>query len=76
MRKTVVHLPSFEGHFKTGLIFSLIEGMKTAETIQLICDQNPWELEMLLTEAQIPNLQWVASGAGAGLWSLTIEKGS
>lgn len=74
MRQTVVHVPSFEGEYKTGLIFSLIEGLKTDESIKLICDHDPKDLERLLRQAHIPGLRLKAAEGGPGHWSLVIEK--
>lgn len=74
MQQTVVNIPSFQGEYKTGLVFSMIEGLRTGQSLRLICDQTPTELQTLLSKAGIPNLKWSASQSNSGAWELLIEK--
>ncbi len=74
MRQTVIHVPSFEGEYKTALLFSMVEGLKQGEGFKFVCDQNPSELETLLREAKVPNLEWKSKSAKGGQWELDITK--
>ncbi|MBK9323530.1 MAG: DUF2249 domain-containing protein [Bdellovibrionaceae bacterium] len=73
MKQSVVHIPSFQGEYKTGLIFSMIEGLRPGESFKLVCDHEPDELSILLKEAQVPQLQWEQKKVGAQ-WELLIQK--
>lgn len=74
MQQTVVNIPSFQGEYKSGLVFSMIEGLRFGQSLKLICDQKPEELESLLRRASIPNLSWNTNQAKTGSWELLIEK--
>ena len=74
MRQTVVHISSFQGDHKTGLVFSMIEGLKSGEGIKLICDQDTSELEKMLAEAGVPQLRWQSRRESDQRWTLVIEK--
>ncbi len=74
MRQTVVHIPSFQGEYKTGLVFSMIEGLKFGEEMKLICDQDTSELEKMLREARVPQLRWHSKRESDQRWTLMIEK--
>ena len=73
-RHSVVHIPSFEGAYETGLVFAMIEGLKQGEAFKLICDQEPRELESLLRAANVSRLRWSSQKSQAGRWELLIEK--
>lgn len=70
----VIHIPTFQSEYKTGLVFSMIEGLKLGSSLKLICDQDPFELEDMLTEAHIENLSWKKELNGQSHWELTIIK--
>lgn len=74
MRESVLHIPSFEGQYKTGLIFAMIEGLKMGEGIKIICEKNTEDLEVLLKEANIPQLVWEIRKDALDRWELRIEK--
>ncbi len=76
MNRTVIHIPSFQGAYKTGLIFSMIEGLKGGESFKLICDQAPEELELLLGEAKISQLYWQVAQVDGKRWEMVIIKGA
>lgn len=74
MQENVIHIPSFQGEYKTGLIFSMIEGLKVGKNLKLTCEQSPNELEGLLQESGIQNLVWTSKKSAAGFWELLIQK--
>lgn len=74
MRQTVVHIPSFSGEYKTGLVFAMVEGLNSGESMKLICDQNPGELEVALQSAGLPELTWKTTAESEGRWVLNIQK--
>ncbi len=69
----MVHIPSFQGEYKTGLVFSMIEGLRSGESFKLVCDHDPQELTSLLSEAQVPRLRWEQKKVG-DRWELQILK--
>ena len=74
VRQTVVHIPSFQGQYKTGLVFSMIESLKVGESFKLVCEESPSELVALLKEAGIPNLDWRIDQADESRWSMVLSK--
>ena len=74
MRTTVIHIPSFQGEYKSGLIFSMIEALKNGESFKLVCDENPAELQTMLKEANVPGLTWTLSHSNTKSWDLLIQK--
>lgn len=74
MKESIIYIPSFEGEYKTGLIFSMIDGLKTGKNIKLICDHSPMELEKLLHESGIKNISWESQALESGQWELQIHK--
>jgi uncharacterized protein (DUF2249 family) len=74
VRKSVLHIPSFQGEYKIALVFSMIEGLKSGEAFRLVCDQDPFELERVLREANLSNLQWISQQVSSARWELLIEK--
>lgn len=73
MKQSVVHIPSFQGEYKTGLVFSMIEGLRAGESFKLVCDHDPKELASLLSDARVPQLQWEQKKIGDH-WELLIHK--
>lgn len=74
MQLNVIHIPSFKGEYKTGLIFSMIEGLKVGKSLKLTCEQSPKELEDLLQEAGIQNLVWTSQKGTSEFLELVIRK--
>ncbi len=74
MKENVIYIPSFEGEYKTGLIFSMIEGLKIGKDLKFICDQSPKELERLLNESDLKNVTWTSQTVDNGQWELKIHK--
>lgn len=74
MKENVIYIPSFEGEYKTGLIFSMIEGLKLGKNLKFICDQSPEELEKLLKDSELKNITWSSRIIDSRQWELSIHK--
>ncbi len=74
MKESVIYIPSFEGEYKTGLIFSMIDGLKLGKNLKFICDQSPNELEKMLRESGLKNVTWTSRTVDNGQWELLIHK--
>jgi uncharacterized protein (DUF2249 family) len=74
MKESVIYIPSFEGEYKTGLIFSMIEGLKLGKKLKFICDQSPEELERLLQDSGLKKVTWSSKIVDSGQWELSIHK--
>lgn len=74
MKENVIYIPSFQGEYKTGLIFSMIDGLKVGSDLKIICDQSPVDLERLLEESGIKNMSWSSYKKGSDCWELKIHK--
>ena len=74
MKESVIYIPSFEGEYKTGLIFSMIDGLKLGKNLKFICDKSPVELENLLQESGLKNVAWTSRTVDTGKWELLIHK--
>lgn len=74
MNSTQINIPSFQGTHTTGLVFALIEGLKTGESLNLVCDYPTSELENLLKDADLPSIRWDTKQCDPQRWILHIEK--
>jgi uncharacterized protein (DUF2249 family) len=74
MQENVIHIQSFQGEYKTGLIFSMIDGLKIGKNLKFICDQSPSELEKLLEESGIQNMTWTSKKINSDRWELVLCK--
>lgn len=75
MQENIIYVPSFQGKHKTGLIFSMIDGLKSGSQLTLICDQSPDELESLLQQSDLQHLTWKnTQDPQSGEWKLVIHK--
>lgn len=74
MKENIIYLPSFQGKYKTGLIFSMIEGLNAGKDLKIFCEQSPTDLEKLLQEAGLPNVSWSSRNSDKNQWELSIHK--
>lgn len=74
MQESVIYIPSFEGEYKTGLIFSMIDGLKIGNNLKLVCDQSPKEIEKLIQESGLKNITWKSQAINREQWELVIHK--
>lgn len=72
--ENVIHIPCFEGNHKTGLIFSMIEGLIPGSSLKFVCETDPEELVILLRDAEISNLSCKIEKDQAGHWEFTVKK--
>lgn len=74
MSQNIIYIPTIQNEYKTGLIFAFIEGLKGGQTLKVVCENKPEELENYLKQAAIANVQWVISKANNNTWQLEIAK--
>lgn len=74
MFQNVIHVPTLMDEYKTGLIFSLIEGLKAGKSLKLICDQKPVEFEKILSESGLSNIKWAVEKNKVGSWEMSLLK--
>lgn len=74
MLQNVICVPTLMDEYKTGLIFSIIEGLKTGNTLKLICDKQPTEFESILSESGLSNIEWEVKKNDAGSWEMSLLK--
>lgn len=73
MKKTVISMNSFVGDYQTGLIFSMIDGLREGASLKVLCQERPERVERYLTEAGLEGLRWGVSNV-SGEWELAIER--
>lgn len=74
MFQNVIHVPTLMDEYKTGLIFSLIEGLKIGKSLKLVCDGKPVEFEKILSESGLSNIKWVVEKNDTGSWEMSLLK--
>lgn len=74
MSQNVIYVPTIMGEYKIGLIFALIEGLKSGKSLKLVCDNQPYDFEEMLKESEIPNINWSIEKTDASSWQLSISK--
>lgn len=73
-RQTMLDFRSFDPRFKSGLIFSIFEGILHGKTFKLICDQDPSMLQKQFSEAKVKNIQWQINKISESIWEVEIIK--
>lgn len=76
MMETTLNFHSFTPNFRTGLLFSIFEGLRLGESFRLICDQNPEEFRSEFELAMIKDYKWDSHKLQNGQWEVRIVKAS
>lgn len=71
---TVLDFRAFDARFKSGLLFSITEGLLQGKEIKIIFDHNPDYLHQQFEQAKIPNSQWQSRKVDEELWEVRISK--
>lgn len=71
---SVIDLRDFDPRFKTGLVFSIFEGLVNGQGFKIICDQEPEILKRYFKDAQIGNVLFGVNPKGPGIWEIQIAK--
>lgn len=74
MSVIVLNMSVFEPRYKSGLIFSMIEGLKKGNQLRLICDEDPKDLKEALDKSQIQNINYHVELSAVHDWVLTVDK--
>lgn len=72
--QNVIYVPTLIGEYKTGLIFSLIEGLKAGQSLKLVCDEKPDEFQSMLKDSGLSNINWNAKKNADNTWELFLSK--
>lgn len=73
---TVLDFRSFDERFKSGLLFSITEGLLQGKVIKVIFDHDPEYLKTQFEAAKIPNSSWQSQKINEDLWEVIISKKS
>ena len=71
---TVLDFRAFDTRFKSGLLFSIIEGLLQGKEMKVIFDHDPDLLKKQFDEAKIPNSIWSSKKIDDELWEVCIAK--
>jgi len=71
---TVLDFRSFDPRFRSGLIFSVFEGLIQGQSIKIIFDNDPSELQKKFIEADISNIKWNINKLGENIWEVFMLK--
>jgi uncharacterized protein (DUF2249 family) len=71
---TVLDFRAFDARFKSGLLFSITEGLLQGKEIKIIFDHDPDYLHQQFEQAKIPNSQWQSRKIDEELWEVRISK--
>ena len=70
----VLDFRSFDPRFKTGLVFSVFEGLLQGESFKMIIKEDPAALEGQFKDSKINNFKWSAHKLDADTWEVSILK--
>lgn len=71
---TVLDFRSFDPRFRTGLIFSIFEGLRAGCSIRLIFGQDPKDVESQFKKVNERAFNWRASKIDLNTWQVDVEK--
>ena len=71
---TVLDFRAFDARFKSGLLFSITEGLLQGKEIKIIFDHDPDYLQQQFEQAKIPNSKWESRKLDEELWEVRISK--
>lgn len=71
---SILDIRLFDDRYRTGLIFSLFEGLLEGCQIKFVCDTNPSEYENYFQSAKLKNIDLNKSQNNDGTWNLSIKK--
>lgn len=72
--ESTLDVRTLDPRFKSGLIFSLYEGLLVGQSIKLISDQDPSEIQSQFESANIENVSWQVESLGNSVWQIEISK--
>lgn len=73
-QETTLNFRAFDPKFKTGLLFTLFEGLRNGEGFYFVCDQNPDDLKAEFDRAQIQNSKWEIRQHEKDKWEVHLHK--
>ncbi len=73
---TVLDFRNFDQRFRSGLFFSIIEGLLHGKDLKILFDQDPDTLKIQFDKAKIPNSNWTSKQLSNDLWEVFITKKS
>lgn len=71
---SVLDARDIDVRFRTGLIFSIFEGLLQGGKLQIISDQPPQDLENQFEAAHLPHQSWEVAEVEKGVWKITMTK--
>ncbi len=71
---SVLNVCDIDSRFRSGLIFSIYEGLLQGGSLQVIVGENAEHLEAEFRAAALPNMKWVTQRLDNGTWEITITK--
>lgn len=71
---TILDFRSFDARFKSGLLFSIYEGLLQGKLIKVIFDQDPEPVRKQFEEAKFSGAEWVSNKISDSLWEVCITK--
>lgn len=75
MLETTIDMSSFETGYISGLIFSMVEGLKTGKSVRFICSQDPKDILEAFERAEIPGaICLVDFLSNDNKWVITVNK--
>lgn len=74
MSQNIIDITTLQSEYKTGLVFSILEGLKPGHVLTLLSRTRPSDFEILLKEASIKNIIWKIEEVEREKWQLHISK--
>lgn len=74
--QVVVNLQLFNERFRSGLVFSLLEGLSEGCGVTFLSEEPLDETKRQIQQSQLEGLGQIEYGKENGLWSLAISKAS
>ena len=71
---TVLDFRSFDPRFRTGLLFSIFEGLRAGCSIKMIFGQDPAEVETQFKQVNVNDFSWQTKKIDPNTWQVNVAK--
>ena len=71
---SMIDLRGIDPRFRSGLVFSVFEGLLQGGQLQFLSDAQPAVWESAFVGARLANLSYLVHAVEPGLWRITLTK--
>lgn len=74
MQSNTIYMSTLQSKYRTALVFSIIEGLKQGQSLNVISESEPVDLEALIINSGISDVLFENTKTNDGSWSIQIQK--